>query len=347
MEETDQKASQTAVRPQRGKLWLVIVIILVLAGVGIGGYFVFTGKSNKSKSNVPVTNSNSESNGSSNKAASSSSSDVRWEMASDGSYQASSTPPACPSPLVLPLPADISKAVSVLYPGQYRGNDYKPHGGLRFNDGSNDQTVTAPMDATVVDGSRYLVNGEVQYLFDFINSCGIKYRLGHLRTLSSTFAALADKFPVAQEMDSRTTQINQSVKVKAGDTVATAVGLLGEGNAFFDYGVFDLRQANEVSKSAVYQAAHSNDKDLAWHGVCWLDLLSSENTAKVKSLPATSPGSQSDYCTGSTPATTSASPIPSTSSTNSDTSTNSSTGSGSGSGGGSGTGGGNGSGGGR
>lgn len=338
MEGEDQKAGQMVETPQKSKPWLVIIIILII--LGIVGYFAFAGQSNKSKSNTPDTRSGSKSTGSA---------DVRWSMASNGTYSASGTPPACSTPLVLPLPADISKVVSVLYPGQYRGGNYKPHGGFRFDDGSNNQIVTAPLDATVIDGSRYLVDGEIQYTFDFVNSCGIKYRLGHLRTLSPTFSALADKFPAAVEMDSRTTFIDQPVEIKAGDTIATAVGLLGAGNAFFDYGVYDLRQANEVSKGTVFQTAHSDDKDLAWHGICWLDSLSTDNATKVKALPATSPGSMSDYCTGSAPATTSSSPIPTASSTSSTTPTSSSTssGSGAGTGGGSGSGGGNGSGGGR
>lgn len=222
--------------------------------------------------------------------------DVRWEATNDGGFQPSSQPPDCPSPLVLDTPTDLSKVVSILYPGQTRGGDYKLHGGFRFADGVNDVVVTAPMDATVVDASRYLVSGEVQYLFDFVNACGIQYRLGHLRTLATPFAALADQLPPAQEMDSRTTQVSSVVKVKKGDTVATAVGLLGSGNAFFDFGVFDLRQENAASKSPAFQAAHTNDRGQTWHAVCWFDLLSPENVAKVRSLPATSPGSQSDYC---------------------------------------------------
>lgn len=222
--------------------------------------------------------------------------DVRWEMTANGSYQASGTAPECPSPLALESPTDLSKVVSILYPGQTRGDNYKPHGGFRFADGANGVEVKAPMDASVVDGGRYLVNGEIQYVFDFVNSCGIKYRLGHLRTLSETFTKITDQFSEAQEMDSRTTQINPPVKIKAGDIIATAVGLISEGNAFFDFGVYDLRQENEVSKNPSFQSEHADDKDQAWHAVCWFDLLSAGNEAKVRSLPATSPGSQSDYC---------------------------------------------------
>lgn len=294
----DQDSGQVKLEKQ-SKPWLVIVIIFVLIGGIVAGFFVFKGKTQEGSSNTSTANSiNGNGSGmrTGDKTASSESSDIRWEMTNDGSYRASGTAPDCPTPLALASPTDLSKVVSILYPGQTRGGDYKPHGGFRFADGANEETVTAPMDASVIDGGRYLVNGEIQYVFDFVNSCGIKYRLGHLRTLSPTFVTLANQFPEAQEMDSRTTQINSSVKVKTGDSIATAVGLLGEGNAFFDFGVYDLRQENEASKNPTFQAAHANDRDQAWHGVCWFDLLSAENKTIVKGLPATSPGSQSDYC---------------------------------------------------
>lgn len=267
---------------------MILVIIL-----GIGGYYFWNSKKNsRSKNDVPIQkNTSSKEN-----VSTQGNINVRWEMTANGDYQPSSTPPDCPSPLVLESPTDLTKVVSILYPGQTRGGNYKPHGGFRFTDGANEVKVTAPMDATVVDGGRYLVDGEVQYIFDFINSCGIKYRLGHLRTLAPVFANLAEKLPDAQEMDSRTSQINETVKVKAGDTVATAVGLISTGNAFFDFGVYNLLQENDASKNTAFQTAHVDDRDQAWHAVCWFDLLSAENKAKVRNLPATSPGSESDYC---------------------------------------------------
>lgn len=311
MEGEDQKPIQSE-GPKKGKLTLIIVIILVLVVAGLAGYFVFGAKSKVSRSNVPVADSGQETSTNSSKgggagtgggggggrrsASTSTSTDIRWEMSSDGTYTPSGTPPTCPSPLVLEPPADLSKAISILYPGQYRGGNYKPHGGFRFPDGANDVLVTAPMDASVVNGGRYLVDGEIQYTFDFVNDCGIKYRLGHFRTLSPAFAALAEKLPEAKEMDSRTTKIEPPVKIKAGDPIATAVGLTSVGNAFFDFGVYDLRQTNEASKSAAFQSAHADDPDLAWHAVCWFDLLSPANEAIVRGLPATAPGSESDYC---------------------------------------------------
>lgn len=266
MEEENRKGS---------KLWLIIILGLLLLGVGATGYFVLAGKS-------PEVNKGAAG--------------ISWEMTNDGNYKPTSTPPDCPSPLVLEPPTDLSKVVSVLYPGQARGGDYKPHGGLRFADGANEAIITAPMDASIVDGSRYLESGEIQYLFDFVNPCGIKYRFDHLRVLSAPLAALAEKFPEAREDDSRTTPVNPRVEVKAGDTVATAVGFLRSGNAGFDFGVYDLRKFNEASKNAAFRSTNADDPDQAWHALCWFDLFSAENEVKVRNLPATALNSQSDYC---------------------------------------------------
>ena len=59
-------------------------------------------------------------------------SEVSWQNNVDG-WEPSSTPPQCPDPLVLPMPVSLADATSVLYSGQLRGNNYKAHGGLRFD----------------------------------------------------------------------------------------------------------------------------------------------------------------------------------------------------------------------
>jgi hypothetical protein len=303
LEEIKPNPTSLKLRGTRKSITKIILLVLLIVLILLSGYFAFSSKSNEVKNNRPenVQNlSNNNQGGGNNQNRNNnnnfSNSDISWQLTSDGSYQASGTPPECSSPLVLASPTDLSKVISILYPGQTRGGDYKPHGGFRFTDGLNQVEVKAPMDAAVVEGGRYLVNGEIQYVFDFVNSCGIKYRIGHLRTLSPAFENIANQFPEAQEMDSRTTQVIPNVEIKAGDIIATAVGLLEEGNAFFDFGVYDLRQENEASKDTTFQTEHTNDKGQAWHGVCWFDLLSAQDETIVKGLPATSPGSESDYC---------------------------------------------------
>lgn len=207
------------------------------------------------------------------------------------------------SAITLQAPADLTKATGILYPGQYRGGDYKAHGGFRFDkETTNAIEVVAPMAAKVQEGSRYIEMGEVQYMFDFTTECGVDYRLDHLKTLSPKMQAAAETLPAAKENDSRTSRIN-GVKVETGETLATEVGLLHrpdapEPNVFFDFGVYDRRQKNEKSQDPAWAAKHKEKARLAYYAVCWFELLPPADAALVKSL---SPGdresdAQSDFC---------------------------------------------------
>ncbi|QQG43188.1 MAG: hypothetical protein HYW45_03230 [Candidatus Daviesbacteria bacterium] len=192
--------------------------------------------------------------------------------------------PPCPEPLILQTPVDLNQVTSILYPGQERGGDFKPHGGFRFDNSKNDEIeVRAAMDSELQDASRYIEMGEVQYMFDFVAPCGIRYRFDHLLTLAPKFTAMAEKLPKAKVDDSRTTHI-EPVSVKQGEVIATAVGFKNNTNVFVDFGVYDARGK-----------IFSNPRDNA---VCWFDLLPPQDSAKVKSLPPadSKSGSTSTLC---------------------------------------------------
>src|SRR3989344_2474157 len=245
---------------------------------------------------TPSTPANSESNTNTNKTTTSS---VSCQQTATG-WQAVGTPPACADPLNLPVPANLKLATSILYPGQYRGGNYKPHGGFRFNNSQNaDITVTVPLAGNVVQAARYLVSGETQYMFDVMTDCGIMYRLGHLLTLAPKFATIVDTLPAAIEGDSRTEYINPPIAVTAGESMATAVGItVGGVNTFFDLGVYNYNTKNAASADSAWAAKHQDDTSLAPYAVCWFDLLATADEATVRALPAADPGSgkTSDYC---------------------------------------------------
>lgn len=220
---------------------------------------------------------------------------VTWNNTQNG-WEPSAPPPRCEEPLRLRAPTDLSRATSVLYPGQFRGGNYKPHGGFRFDTSrSNEITIVAPLDARVVDGGRYLADGEIQYTFDLITPCGIWYRLGHLRELSPKFAAIAETFPEAVEGDSRTYGVSGAT-VTEGEIIATAVGFMEDENVFMDWGVYDLRSKNSASEDSAWALQHPNDQEQ--HAVCWFDLLSPADETIVRSLPPADgvSGATSDYC---------------------------------------------------
>lgn len=210
----------------------------------------------------------------------------------------------CPDPFIFKIPVDLNRVTSILYPGQIRGGDYKAHGGFRFDKSRPDEiTVYAPLDAEVIAGARYPVNNEIQYTFDFAHPCGIRYRFGHLLTLSPKFQAIAEKFPMPQGPDSRTTQVNPPIEVNQGEVIATAVGLnsggpsqLGGFNTFVDWGVYDYRQKNESSKDPGWAAKHPHE--IEYYAVCWFDWISKEDKEKVLSFPSSDSqsGKTSDYC---------------------------------------------------
>lgn len=222
---------------------------------------------------------------------------------------------ACPSPFIFKMPVDLSRATSILYPGQIRGGDYKAHGGFRFDGAKpNEIAVYAPYDARVIAGARYPVNGEIQYTFDFEHPCGIRYRLGHLLTLAPKFQKIAENFPLPTTLDSRTTQVYPLIDVEQGEIIATAVGLTRGGpaiysgyNTFLDFGVYDYRQKNEASQRPEWPTLHAFE-DANWikyynsdtyqYAVCWFDWISPEDKAKVLSLPSadSQSGKKSDYC---------------------------------------------------
>lgn len=221
-----------------------------------------------------------------------------WQPSASG-WQVTEKPPDCPAQPMLSMPTAIEKVTSVLYPGQKRGGNYKPHGGFRMDSSANNTiTVVAPIDGYVVRGSSYIEQGEIQYMFDFMNNCGIMYRFDHLAEISPTLKKTTETWPAPQSNDSRTQQIPTTVRVKAGEVLATKVGFSRTKNSTFDFGVYDYRAQNEVSRSASYQLAHKQDKELAWQAVCWLDWMPEADKKILRALPSGDPasGKISDYC---------------------------------------------------
>lgn len=221
---------------------------------------------------------------------------VSWQFNGE-KWQSSAAPVACPSPLVLAAPVNLDHATKVLYPGQYRNDNYKPHGGFIFDDKKNaDIAVMAPLDARLVSGSRYIEDGEVQYMLWFEHPCGIAYRFDHLMTLAPSIQKLVDTLPEAKVNDSRTTRFVQPLQVKSGEIIATAVGFKKNKNVSVDFGVYDLRAVNAAAQKNDYATKHKLEKEQAYYGICWFDLFAAEASRKVRALPSGTEGATSDYC---------------------------------------------------
>lgn len=220
---------------------------------------------------------------------------VSWQF-NGQAWQATGTPPPCPSPLIFTTPVDLSRVTSILYPGQLRGGYYKPHGGFRFDrQGQSADWLVAPINATIYRGVRSLVverssPDEVEYMFDFINACGIMYRFGHLCTLSDRLQQVAETLPLPAE-HSRTTLVAPGQMIAQGEVLATAISM----QTGVDWGVFDLRSRNAASANSPWM---NRESELDPYGICWFDTLAPSDAARVRSLPPADSvsGSMSDYC---------------------------------------------------
>lgn len=268
----------------------VLVVIVVLGLIGAAGWFVYNRMQDKDSTSTTTQQSNSTTEA---KTATY----VPWEFNGE-SWSAVGEAPACPDPYTVASPIDASKASAVLYPGQVRGGDFKPHGGLG-TDGVNDVQVVAVKDAYLYRGARYIEDGAVQYMFDFIDSCGFMYRLDHLAQPSEEFKKYADQLPEPQQDDSRTTKFSENPLIKQGTVIATQIGYVKTKNSFFDFGLYDLRQPNEASKTAIYKTDNLRiqDKEQSFYSVCWFDYLTGSDKTTIKALPARGQeGTTSDYC---------------------------------------------------
>ena len=71
----------------------------------------------------------------------------RWESNGQEWANLGGPPPECPGDMVPPV--DLTLATGLLYPGQIRGDDYKAHGGFRFDGlGAYEVQVVSPIDLT-------------------------------------------------------------------------------------------------------------------------------------------------------------------------------------------------------
>lgn len=216
---------------------------------------------------------------------------VYWQ----GKHTPRKTPPPCPNPLTIQLPVESSLVESVLYPGQVRSGDFKPHGGLilKVAPGASVE-IRAPMDGYLTSVAKFTDEFGLHYNPNFQHSCGIAFGFGHLGAVSPKIQAAFDTVPQKPYKDSRT-EIVEPIFVKHGEVVGTALQERGRG---FDFGVSDFRQENKASKRADFREKYSESPWADFYGVCWFDLLPPEVETAVRALPAGDmyQGSNSEYC---------------------------------------------------
>lgn len=276
----------------------LIAITIVVAITGTVGYLFFTNISKITTSTTVKVNGGGE------KQRFAWSYDENARKWTEGT----SKPPTCKDPYTFEVtPLDLAIVDAVMMPGSYRGFSYKPHGGFRLNEMSNGEThVRLPTDATLVGLTRYYEGNpaELQYLLTFETDCGIAFRFDHLYTLTPAFQRIADTVPEPKLNDTRTNPENapDPVAFKSGEVVATKVGFMKTRNYGFDFGVYDYRQRNEISRNTKWAEIHQQYSSLDWYGVCWFDMLPGADATKATQLSEVSINTQkpnliiSDYC---------------------------------------------------
>lgn len=238
---------------------------------------------------------------------------VQWAYDQDKFkwYARTGTPTECPDPFKFDMtPVDMSHVMVTGLPGAYRGFSYKPHGGFRLNEDSNGTVdIKMPIDATLVGLTRYYETtpgnpAELQYLLTFETDCGIAFRFDHLHTLAPKFQAIAETTPEPKLNDTRTDPDDapDPIAFKAGEVIATKVGFMKSRNYGFDFGVYDYRQPNQISKNPKWADIHKQYSALDWHGVCWFNMLPGADAAESVKLSEITINPQrpnlvvSDYC---------------------------------------------------
>lgn len=276
---------------------LLIGLVLLSTLVGVG-YFVWTRQNPDTKNaDAPQPIKTKESN------------DVIWAFDEQKQewYVQSGKAPKCDSSFQFDSsPVDFSTVATVLFPGQYRGYNYKPHGAFRVYDATAGQVdIKMPVDAKITSLTRYLESPDnaMQYLVTFVNDCGIEIKFDHLATLSPRLQAIAETRPAAKLDDTRGDPNNKPTPelFKAGEVIATVIGHPNTKNYGFDFGVSDYREPNTISKNKDWVALHETYIASEWYGVCWFDMLPGEDADTAKKLSETptnpeKPNLVSDYC---------------------------------------------------
>ena len=222
--------------------------------------------------------------------------DVLWHY--DGEqWEPNRSPPACTDELDISIPVDLEKVTGVLYPGQFRGGGFRPHGGFRFDSSKPDDiTVHAPGSGYLVRAGRYKEQGETQYILDIQSPCGVIYRLDHAAELSPKLQHALAFLPPPQANDSRQYHLHRPLEIVRGELLATTAGFRAPQNVFIDFGVYDLRRRNSVTAAKDWPDNDFGWPELAPFGVCWLELLPDHINRQLYLLPTGGEGGNSRYC---------------------------------------------------
>ena len=136
---------------------------------------------------------------------------------------------------------------------------------------------------------------EEQILLFFSAPCGFFYRFDHVIGLTPKIEEALEVITGPVTGDSRTTFMNPPLWVERGEVVGTSVGI-PPSNIFVDFGLYDVRQPNNVTPNPDWADLFAEDKEFGHYGVCFFDYLLGNDGQTMRSLPTGIEGPTSDYC---------------------------------------------------
>lgn len=225
---------------------------------------------------------------------------VFWIDDLKGGWTPTREAPGCSAQVLEMSPVDTTKVTDWGFPGQWRGEFYKPHGLFAlYRNNSSDIEVRLPLDSSLMGVTKYkeAPENDPQYLMEFQHECGMMIRFDHLNALAGDFKQY-ESLPTQNDTRGQPNETPLGY-FEAGTLVATGAGLnKNTKGGGFDFGVYDLREPNEISKNAEWAALHKVEESHTFFARCWLEYLPKADFDRLMKIPPlyTDDRAASDYC---------------------------------------------------
>lgn len=202
----------------------------------------------------------------------------------------------CSSTPRILLPVEYTSIFSLSYPGIERDGSYITTSRLKLKSSTNEVKLYLPFKAQLVEGSRYLEQGETQYMLSFETVCKFRVTYDHLSVVALEFLDDISRLPVQSSTTKSLVKISGK-EYDSGAVVATRAGFVVANNTFFDFGLYNDNSVNTISGDNAWSISPLHKSDNATHGICWVNYLSGADKANVETIlqpdPITKTG---DYC---------------------------------------------------
>lgn len=188
---------------------------------------------------------------------------------------------------------DTNNLTSLTLPGYFQQEEYVTYSQISFD--TNKVNVYLPIDAYLIQAGSYLDGaGDIQYRLTFLNPCGLVLQYDHLSYVSNELSNVMKQLPNPLFQSKALHDVNPML-VKSGSKIASKIGVYSQSDYYFNFGMYDLRDINALSKNDIEWFNKTYSTAIYSHyGVCWLeyysDIMASEINVKASS------SIESDFC---------------------------------------------------